>query len=707
MRKVIILITELLLVTAAIFIADFWQEHANVIPRSLIGLPQVDYTNAEFWQILKIFLSLHLVAILLMQLKAGSWIISNAKRSMNELFLLIATYSISALTVFLATTINFDPDLMAGIGICTVALLLLVHIIAAVTKGTDFASLLAELGKTLFKRLFSIVGVLVLVLALTPAVMAYFFTKDRDFANIVTQIRINISGFFSAELNYSLVSVTGDYRFHQPMLARMTANDNKTLYVLERAGRILKMPYPLPASGEPELILNLQDKVGYVEVENGTLGFTFHPEFGSPDSDNSGFVYLYYTDVRDDTQVNRISRFNLNAGSAADIIQSETPLLILNREASGFHNGGSVEFGPDGFLYIALGEGIYLEESSQAKTLRQGIIRIDIDMQGGNISHPVTASPINGKADNYYIPNDNPFVGRADIRDEYWAIGLRNPFRISFDQETGELWAGDVGSTEWEEVNHITKGGNYQYPYAEGFKVNSAKKPELLIGKEAPPVYTYLHTAYDRAVIGGIVYRNGDLPSLTGNYIFADNYSSKLFIMPTNQSRVETVQEIARASQYAQRGVSSVSQLPNGDVLITTLGRASASTGEVLKLTDSELVEEKVPSTSTTAEPIVVSAADAEEIFVTNCSRCHGETGQADGPDSKLLGVEIADFSTAQFQNKRNDDDLLKIISKGGNEAGLSPFMPPWEGILDEQEINALIGHIRDLAAENKHSHEH
>jgi len=703
MRKVIILITELLLITAALFIADYWQQHTNVIPRSLIHLPQVDYTRAEFWQILKIFLGLHLVAILLMQLKAGTWIMSDAKRSMNELFLLIGTYSISALIVFLATTINFDPDLMAGIGISTVALILLAHIIVTLIKGTGFPSLLAELGTALFKRIFSVVGLLVLVLALTPAVMAYAFTSNRDFANLVTQMRINISGLFSSNHNYSLISATGDYRFHQPMLARMAPNDTNTLYVLERSGRILSMPYPFPPTTKPEEVMNLQDKVGYVESENGALGFTFHPEFGSHNSSNSGFIYLYYTDVNDDEQVNRISRFNLNAGSATDIIKSETPLLALNRETSGYHNGGSVEFGPEGFLYIALGEGIHLkDEKSQAETLRQGIIRIDVDMQGGNISHPVISPPINGKAKNYSIPNDNPFIGRTDIREEYWAIGLRNPFRISFDAETGELWAGDVGSTKWEEVNLIKKGGNYQFPYAEGFESNSSKKPTSVVGQEVEPVYTYQHTAYDRAVIGGIVYRNGDLSGLVGNYLFADNYSSKIFLIPTNQSRVEEVKEIARASQYAQRGISSVSQLPNGDVLITTLGRASATTGEVLRLADSALVDISDIASNKLAEPLVISAAETRDTFITNCSRCHGKTGQANGPDSKLLGVDIADFSKSEFQNKRSDDDLLKIISKGGNEAGLSPFMPPWEGILDEQEINALIGHIRGLAAQKK-----
>ncbi|EGG99094.1 hypothetical protein imdm_1516 [gamma proteobacterium IMCC2047] len=317
-------------------------------------------------------------------------------------------------------------------------------------------------------------------------------------------------------------------------------------------------------------------------------------------------------------------------------------------------------------------------------------------MQGGEISHPIRKNPINGKSENYYIPNDNPFIGRNDIRGEYWAIGLRNPFRISFDQETSELWVGDVGSTKWEEVNRIEKGHNYQFPYAEGFEVNTTKRPASPVGQEAAPIYTYLHTAYDRAVIGGIVYRNGDLSDLTGKYIFADNYSSKLFVMPTDQPRVKSVQEIARASQYAQRGVSSVSQLTNGDVLITTLGRASAATGEVLKLTDSEPVK-NTPQVSA-EEPTLVSATDAKEIFVTNCSRCHGESGQANGPDSQLLGVNIADFSTAEFQTRRSDDELLKIISNGGGAAGLSPLMPPWKGILDEQEINALIGHIRGLA---------
>lgn len=695
MRKVIILITELLLVCLAIFIADFWQANSNVIPRSLIHLPQVDYTQSDFWLIFKIFLGFHLTAFGLMQLKAGRWILSDSRRSTNEIFLLIATYSLSALTVFLTTTVNFDPDFMAGIGLCSVTLFLISHISAALVNGSKMLPLLAELAMSLFKRLLSLSGILVLALALTPAFMAYAFTSNRDFANIVTQIRINVSGIFSTKYNYTLISATGDYRFHQPMLARMAPNDRNSLYVLERNGRILRLPYPYDAS-KPDTILDLRDKVGYVEVENGALGFTFHPEFGQQSSANAGNIYIYYTDVHDDKQVNRISRFDLAAGSPEEIIKSETALLILNRETSGFHNGGSIEFGPDSFLYIALGEGIHLGDKSQAKTLRQGILRIDVDMKGGAISYPVKADPVNGSAQNYYVPSDNPFVGHNAIRDEYWAIGLRNPFRISFDSETGYLWAGDVGSTKWEEVNLITKGGNYQFPYAEGFEVSNSK-PATILGQETPPVYTYLHTAYDRAVIGGIVYRKGGLSELTGNYLFADNYSSKIFLMPTDQKHVKEVREIARASQYAQRGISSVTQLPNGDVLVTTLGRAIEPSGEVLKLTVADSTDSPDVSTAEPRKPLTISSAEARDIFTTNCSRCHGENGQADGPDTALLNTQIPDFSNTEFQNSRSDEALLKVISKGGSGADLSPLMPPWEGALETEEIEALVKHIRSL----------
>jgi hypothetical protein len=162
-------------------------------------------------------------------------------------------------------------------------------------------------------------------------------------------------------------------------------------------------------------------------------------------------------------------------------------------------------------------------------------------------------------------------VGTAELLEEYWAIGLRNPFRIKFDPSTGKLWARDVGSTKWEEVNLIEPGVDYQYPYIEGREATRYARPSTLKLKERGPLFTYIHTAYDRAVTGGIVYQGNEFPDLRGKYLFADNYSSKLFSMRGNGQVAESVEHIATADQYAQRGTSSVSQLAGGEVLLTTL----------------------------------------------------------------------------------------------------------------------------------------
>ena len=299
---------------------------------------------------------------------------------------------------------------------------------------------------------------------------------------------------------------------------------------------------------------------------------------------------------RNNTQVNRVSRFNLDVSPVEAASQSELPLMVLKRHASGFHNGGSIEFGPDGFLYIALGEGIRTKTYvSQAETLRQGVLRIDVDQIGGEKSHPISRQPGNGETLNYFIPNDNPFLEMEGILEEYWAIGLRNPFRISFDQKTHMLWLGDVGTTKWEEVNVIKRGGHYQYPFIEGYEATDTKRPDHVLGKEYSPLYTYVHTAYDRAVIGGIVYRGHQLPQLQDQYIFGDNYSSKLFAMPAEDRRVEDVTLLAKADQFAQRGISSITQASNGDILVTTLGRSKLPTGQefCVWLKDRKLVNPK------------------------------------------------------------------------------------------------------------------
>ncbi len=538
MQRFIALFIELILVTAAIFVADFWQSKSDIIPRNLIHLPQVDYSVSDFWVVIKYFLTIHLIAFLITQFRLGPLNFSSGQRMSKELLALVATYSISALVVFITTTVNFDPDFVAGIGICSVATFIIAHYLAKL--GSNQVSKTNGVWKPLFQQLLSISGVFVLILAMTPPVLAYLFSKDRDVANVITQIRIKANNLLTEKANYQLVNIKQGLTFHQPILAKLAPDNTQTLYVLERSGKLVSLGYPPTSDSDVKTLIDFQKNVGEVGSENGALGLAFHPEFGNKSSANSGYIYIYYTAAHNDKQINKISRFDLNLGSPNAVKLSETPLFILNRETSGFHNGGSLEFGPEGFLYIALGEGIHLpDEKSIAKTLRQGILRIDVDQVGGETSQPATTQPANGLVSNYYIPTDNPFLNNSDIRNEYWAIGLRNPFRIGFDKKTGDLWAGDVGSTKWEEVNRIQKGHDYQFPYIEGQEETGTGKPLLPIEKQSGPVYTYLHTAYDRAVIGGNVYYGKQFPELDGSYIFADNYSSKLFKLPSDVVTVE------------------------------------------------------------------------------------------------------------------------------------------------------------------------
>ncbi len=155
------------------------------------------------------------------------------------------------------------------------------------------------------------------------------------------------------------------------------------------------------------------------------------------------------------------------------------------------------------------------------------------------------------------------------------------------------------------------------------------------------------------------------------------------------------VSQIAKADQFAQRGVSSVNILDNGDILVTTLGRSAEPTGEVLTLIKSDAAS--TPVAKKASPPITVSKVEASKIFITNCARCHGAEGKANGPDSEMLGVKIADFSQPSFQQSRSDEELGKIIKEGGAAANLSPMMPPWGTALEKAEIDALIQTIRDF----------
>ena len=259
------------------------------------------------------------------------------------------------------------------------------------------------------------------------------------------------------------------------------------------------------------------------------------------------------------------------------------------------------------------------------------------------------------------------------------------------------MWAGEVGSTIWEEVNQIVKGGNYQFPFLEGNAATKTSRPENLAGEELAPVYTYEHTALLRAAIGGSVYHGAEFPELQGQYLFGDNYSGEIFSLPATGEPVDQVKRITRSPLVAQAGITSLVNGPDGELLVTALGKLNAPTGLIFRLVDGDekFSSDAVGLASNTGAPINI--AEAKSLYNTNCARCHGPEGAADGPDSDKLGAWVPSFQSPEFHQWRSDDEILVAIREGGAAVGQSPAMPPWKSILSEAEIVALKDYVRSF----------
>lgn len=668
-----------------------------IIPKSVLPLPPVFLSVQDLWQIIAIFaISVLIQTTLVQALTRKPPYAGNLRFSLEYLCFLLA-YTAASLYWFLATTISYDSQVVAAIGLIATAAYFLVYVVLAVTRRREgvLAAFAAAVGATL-RRLVRPTGLLTLVFFLSPVALGVAFSKSRDVANVVTQVRM----FFNPVpgLEWGFRNFLAGRVFEQPLLVTQAPGDAQSIYILERVGRVYRASPD--EAGEPELIIDIADQLGVVEVENGALGMAFHPSFER--GGEKPFLYLYYTDTRPEGgQVNRLSRFDLTGSTVAQRTASEYPLMELNREASGFHNGGAVVFGPDKYLYIAVGEGVRTPEGKlSSDVLRSGILRIDVDteLQRGRAIEPYAFGVLQG----YRVPDTNPFVGNSAVRDEYWAMGLRNPFRISFDVDTGALWAGDVGSTVWEEVNLIRPGQHYGFPVIEGREESGLPGWEDLGLPYQEPIYTYVHTAYDRAVIGGVVVNGSRYPDLTDSYVFADNYSSKIFAIPSSGNVVEEAKLLARANQFAQRGVSSLTQLASGEILVTTLGAASQPGGEVLELVSMDEADAELPASSVASADVgPISREEAAALFNSNCTRCHGREGDGQGPDAELLGVPIANFTEASYAQRRSSAEIRSIIEDGGAQHGLSPLMPPWGPVLEARELEALVEYILSLADVN------
>lgn len=295
------------------------------------------------------------------------------------------------------------------------------------------------------------------------------------------------------------------------------------LFIVERAGIIRYATLDAPAASAPTF-LNITDRIS-AGGEGGLLGLAFHPDFAS-----NGYLYVNYVTNVGGQLYTRVSRFTVSANSNVADAGSELILLQLAQPYSN-HNGGDLNFGPDGYLYIGLGDGGSGgdpdERAQNINDLLGKMLRIDVD--GGG------SAPQCGSNANYTVPADNPFVDTAGC-DEIWAVGLRNPWRFSFDRQTGDMFIGDVGQNAWEEIDFQpagTGGVNWGWDTKEGTHCYEPASGCDSTGL-TDPIYEYGHENGRCSITGGFVYRGSQYPALAGSYLYADFCTGEVWGLSAN-----------------------------------------------------------------------------------------------------------------------------------------------------------------------------
>jgi uncharacterized repeat protein (TIGR03806 family) len=356
------------------------------------------------------------------------------------------------------------------------------------------------------------------------------------------------------------------------------------MLVVERGGKIHVFDNQ-PAVTETSLALDLSG-VTQGRLDSGLLSLVFHPKFGVPGADARNYAYVQYafsedpsvlSDPEDTTPTyTRVSRFNVDPQSGVFDRASEQ-VLINQLDESLYHQGGAMLFHPrDGFLYVgASDEGGVPTNNVQHidRDLFSGVLRIDVDERGGDVSHPIVKQPQTGQTANYYIPNDNPFVGQPGALEEFYALGLRNPHRMSYDPVDDHVWIADVGAGRREELNILAPGANYGWNWQEGTYVHTPR-PEVVVGTWTNPVLELPHGVSD-AIIGGYVYRGAQYPEQRGKYVFGDFVNGTIWALAYRNEGAGVVagdlQTLAQTS-FGTNGITSFGVDAAGEIYFVNLG---------------------------------------------------------------------------------------------------------------------------------------
>jgi glucose/arabinose dehydrogenase len=285
-----------------------------------------------------------------------------------------------------------------------------------------------------------------------------------------------------------------------------------------------------PKADKMETFLDIRKKVQYDDAQNeeGFLGLAFHPRYKE---NGEFFVYYSAKPTKEKPHMTVISRFRVSKDPNRADPDSEEVILTIPQPYWN-HKGGTLVFGPDGYLYVGLGDGGAFNDphgnGQNLTTLLGKILRIDVDRKEQGLQ--------------YGIPIDNPFAKRGEgVRPEIWAYGIRNVWRIAFDRATGDLWAGDVGQDTWEEIDIIRRGGNYGWNLREAMhpfvpkdnpnKKGSPPRPDLI-----EPIWEYHHNI-GKSITGGNVYRGKKVPELAGAYLYGDYVTGQIWALTYDRDK--------------------------------------------------------------------------------------------------------------------------------------------------------------------------